>query len=204
LGVTIAPAALRRFWVMLAHWHGQIWNASELGRSLGQTDKTVRSYLDLLTGTYLVRQLQPWYANLAKRQVKSPKVYLRDTGLLHALLTLPDRDALYSHPKVGASWEGFCIEQALRALRPAEAYFWSTYSGAEIDLVFPWRGRLYGIEVKWQEQPSMTRSLHTALADLDLAHAWVLHPGPHRFPLHERVTALPASHLPALAREVMG
>jgi len=195
LGIHVPAATLRRFWTMLAHWHGQLWNASEMGRSLGFSDKTVRSYLDLLTGTYLVRQLPPWHANVAKRQVRSPKAYLRDTGLLHTLLALPDRDALFSHPKVGASWEGFCLELVLRAVRPAEAYFWGTHGGAEIDLVFPIRGRLQGVEIKWREQPRMTRSLHTAIADLELEQAWVVYPGDYRFPLADRVTALPARDL---------
>lgn len=201
LHLAVSGEALRRFWTMLAHWHGQSWNASAIGRSLGVSDKTTRSYLDILTGTYLVRQLLPWHANLAKRQVRSPKVYLRDSGLLHALLSLPDREALYGHPRVGASWEGFCLEQALTAVRPAEAYFWGTHGGAEIDLLFPWRGRMYGVEVKWREQPKMTSSLHIAIEDLDLAHVWLIYPGAHRFPMHDRVTALPAesiSDLPGL------
>ena len=129
LGIRIPAAAMRRFWSMLAHWHGQTWNASELGRALGASDKTVRGYLDLLTGTYMVRQLQPWFENVAKRQVKAPKIYFRDTGLLHALLGIPDAMALLGHPRVGASWEGFAIEQILRALRYRDAWFWGAHAG---------------------------------------------------------------------------
>jgi len=198
LGLGLPPVALRRFWTMLAHWHGQLWNASALGRALGVSDKTVRAYLDLLTGAFLVRQLQPWHANVAKRQVKAPKVYLRDSGLLHTLLALPDRDALLAHPSVGASWEGFCLEQVLRAVRPAQAYFWSTHGGAEIDLLFAYRGRWFGVDVKWSEQPAVTKSLRIALDNLQLAHAWMVYPGTEQFPLHERVTALPLARVPAL------
>jgi len=200
LGISIPAVTLKRFWTMLAHWHGQLWNASELGRALGFSDKTTRSHLDQLTGTYLVRRLPPWHANLAKRQVRAPKVYLRDSGLLHTLLALPDRDALFAHPKVGASWEGFCPEQVPGAVQPSEAYFRATHGAAEIDLVFPWRGRLQGVEVRWREQPRMTRSLHTAITDLDLEHVWLVYPGDERFPLHERVTALPAAQVPTLAQ----
>jgi predicted AAA+ superfamily ATPase len=127
---------MRRFWTMLAHYHGQTWNASELARSMGLSDKTIRSYLDILTGTFMVRQLQPWFENLGKRQVKSPKVYFRDSGLLHSLLGITDETSLLGHPKSGASWEGYALEQVLQALRPAQAYFWGTYSGPELDLLF--------------------------------------------------------------------
>ena len=188
LGFTIPAASMRRFWTMLAHYHGQTWNASELGRAMGLSDKTIRSYLDLLTGAFMVRQLQPWYANIGKRQVRAPKIYLRDTGLLHGLLGLPDWDSLLAHPRVGASWEGFAIEQALRVIRPAEAYFWATHGGAELDLLVFYRGRRYGFEAKFSEAPEVTRSMHVALADLALDHLWVLHPGPHTYPVHERIS----------------
>lgn len=201
LGVGTAAESLRRFWTMLAHWHGQLWNASSVGRALGAADKTARSYLDLLTGTYLVRQLRPWHANLAKRQVRSPKVYIRDTGLLHTLLGIPDRDGLFGHPGVGASWEGFCLEQVLHAVGSDEAHFWATHAGAEIGLVFPLRGRLHGVEAKWREQPRMTRSLHVAIEDLGLEHVWLVYPGRERFPLHERVTALPLAEVPGLGAD---
>jgi uncharacterized protein len=153
LGIMLPTPALRRFWTMLAHYHGQIWNANELGRSLSLSDKTVRAYLDILTGALMVRQLQPWHENISKRQVKAPKIYLRDAGLLHALLTLSDLNSLLAHPSVGASWEGFVLEQVLQLIRPAEAYFWSVHSGAEVDLFFLYQGRRYGVEVKFSEAP---------------------------------------------------
>jgi hypothetical protein len=191
LGITISSTAMRRFWSMLAHYHGQIWNASELARSLGLSDKTVRSYLDILTGAFLLRQLQPWYENIGKRQVRSPKVYFRDSGLLHALLSLPDRLSLLGHPKVGASWEGFALEQVLLALRPSEAYFWATHGGAELDLLFVQRGKRYGVEAKFSEAPASTASMRIAIQDLNLEHLWVVHPGRHSYPLGERVSAVP-------------
>ena len=188
LGFAIPAASMRRFWTMLAHYHGQTWNASELGRAMGLSDKTVRAYLDLLTGTFMVRQLQPWYANIGKRQVRAPKIYLRDAGLLHGLLGISDWDSLLAHPRVGASWEGFAIEQALRVIRPAEAYFWATHGSAELDLLVFHRGRRYGFEAKFSEAPDVTRSMHVALEDLALDHLWVLHPGPHTYPVHENIS----------------
>jgi len=195
LGITIPAPALRRFWTMLAHYHGQTWNATELARSLGLSDKTVRSYLDILTSAFMVRQLQPWYENIGKRQVKAPKIFLRDTGLLHALLSLSDLHNLLAHPRVGASWEGFIIEQVLQLGRPAEAYFWATHSGAEIDLLFFRQGRRYGVEVKFSEAPSITRSMQTVLQELGLEHLWVIHPGPHTYPVHEKITVLSVHNL---------
>src|SRR5690606_20829625 len=136
-----------------------IWNASELARSMAASDKTTRSYLDLLSATFVIRQLQPWFENLRKRQVKAPKVYVRDSGLLHQLLTIETHADLLAHPRVGASWEGFVIEQVLRVVRPADAYFWATHAGAELDLMFFHRGRRYGIEVKLSEAPTLTHSM---------------------------------------------
>ena len=159
LGITIPAAAMRRFWTMLAHWHGQTWNASELGRAMALTDKTVRRYLDLLTGTYMVRQLQPWFENAAKRQVKAPKVYLRDPGLLHTLLDIHDDGALLAHPRVGASWEGFVIEQILRAVRPSSAWFWAAHGAGELDLLVFDKGRRIGFEVKFSEAPVVTKAM---------------------------------------------
>lgn len=202
LGIATPAPAMRRFWTMLAHYHGQTWNASELGRSLGVSDRQVRAYLDVLTGTFMVRQLLPWHENIAKRQVKAPKVYLRDSGLVHTLLGLPDEAALLGHPRVGASWEGFALEQVLAVLRPAEAYFWGSYQGAELDLLFTHRGRRYGVEAKFGEAPRLTSSMRIALKDLGLAHLWVVHPGTHRYPMHEHVTAWPLHDLPALAGEL--
>lgn len=189
LGIRIPTPAMRRFWTMLAHYHGQTWNASELAAAMGLSDKTVRSYLDVLTGAFMVRQLQPWYANIGKRQVRAPKVYLRDSGLLHTLLDLHDWHSLLAHPRVGASWEGFVIEQVLQSVRPSEAYFWATHSGAELDLLFFRRGKSYGVEAKFSEAPSVTRSMHIACADLSLDHLWVVHPGPHTYPITEKITA---------------
>jgi hypothetical protein len=202
LGITIAPAAMRRFWTMLAHYHGQTWNAQELGRSLGLSDKTVRSYLDILTGTFMVRQLQPWFENIGKRQVKAPKIYLRDSGLLHALLNIGEAEQLLSHPRVGASWEGFAVEQVLRAVRPAEAFFWATHTGAELDLLFVVRGRRFGVEMKFSEAPAVTKSMRTALADLHLEHLWVVYPGPERYVADERITMWPLHTVADLGRQI--
>jgi predicted AAA+ superfamily ATPase len=198
LGISIPATAMRRFWTMLAHLHGQTWNASELGRSMGLTDKTVRNYLDILTGTYMVRQLQPWHENLKKRQVKAPKIYLRDSGLLHSLLHLSNRHELLGHPRLGASWEGFALEQVLSVVRPTEAYFWATHSGAEIDLLFFSGRKRFGVEFKFNEAPKVSRSMHSVLKDLDLQRLWVIYPGENSYPAHEKVTMLPLSEISTL------
>ena len=198
LGIQIPATAMRRFWSMLAHYHGQTWNASELSRSMGLSDKTVRAYLDILGGAFMVRQLQPWFENLSKRQVRAPKVFLRDSGLLHSLLNIYDTHTLLGHPKVGASWEGFVIEQALSLLRPHEAYYWATHGMAELDLLIFAHGKRYGIEVKFTEAPEVTRSMQVALADLKLEHLWVVYPGQVSYPVHERVTVLPLVDLEKL------
>ena len=206
LGIATPAAAMRRFWTMLAHWHGQTWNATELGRAMSATDKTMRRYLDLLTGTFMVRQLQPWFQNVAKRQVKAPKVYVRDLGVLHTLLDIPNEAALLSHPKVGASWEGFVIEQVLRALQPANAWFWAAHSGGEVDLLVMIEGRRIGFEVKFNEAPTVTRAMHNVVDTLQLKHLFVVCPTPHAYPVAERVSVLPVTQvvdLPArLARFV--
>ncbi len=202
LGISIPPAAMRRFWTMLAHWHGQTWNASELGRSIGASDKTVRGYLDLLTGAYLVRQLQPWFENVAKRQVKAPKVYFRDTGLLHALLGLPDDAALLGHPRVGASWEGFAIEQVLCALGRSDAWFWTAHRGGEVDLLVIERGRRIGFEVKFSEAPPVTRTMHNVRATLSLDHLFVVCPARHTYPVDEGVTVLSIADVVDLRRRI--
>jgi hypothetical protein len=191
LGISISPVAMRRFWMMLAHYHGQIWNASEFGRSMGLSDKTVRSYLDILTGTFMVRQLQPWHENTGKRQVKAPKIYIRDSGILHGLLSLPDRHSILGYPRVGASWEGFALEQVMQIMGQPEAFFWATHSGAEIDLMFFRQGRRYGIEFKFSEAPKITKSEQTAQTTLNLDHLWVIYPGRHQYPFSERISALP-------------
>ena len=202
LGISIPAAAMRRFWTMLAHYHGQTWNASELARSMGMSDKTVRKYLDILTGTYMVRQLQPWHENIGKRQVKAPKIYLRDTGLLHSLLALPDHQTLTGHARVGASWEGFVIEQVLQALSPQDAYFWATQQRAEIDLFFLYEGQRYGIEIKYSEAPRITKSIRVAFQDLQLRHLWLIYPGEDEYPADENITVLPFSAVASLRQRI--
>ena len=191
LGVTIPAVALRRFWSMVAHYHGQIWNGAELARALAVSESTVRRYLDLMTGVFLVRQLPPWFENLGKRQVKSPKVYVRDSGLLHALLGLAGRRDLEHHPKVGASWEGYAVEEILKALNPDDAYYWATHNGAEIDLVLFKNGRRIGVECKRMDAPTLTPSMRIALADLKLDELRVVYPGEKRYPLADRVEVVP-------------
>jgi len=193
LGIRIASTALMRFWTMLAHYHGQIWNGAELARSLGVSEKTVRSHLDLLTGAFVLRQLAPWYENVGKRQYKAPKIYVRDSGLLHALLGIEDRLGLAGHPKYGASWEGFALEQVLSAAGTRQAFFWATHSGAELDLLWFAGGRRYGVEFKCADAPVMTRSLHIALGDLKLERAWIVYPGNDSYPVHQRVRVCPLS-----------
>ena len=195
LGIATPAAAMRRFWTMLAHWHGQTWNATELGRAMSATDKTMRRYLDLLTSTFMVRQLQPWFQNVAKRQVKAPKVYVRDLGILHALLDIPSEAALLSHPKVGASWEGFVIEQVLRALRPANAWFWAAHGGGEVDLLLTIDGHRIGFEVTFNESPTVTRAMHNVVDTLQLEHLFVVCPTPHGYPVAERISVLPATQI---------
>ena len=193
LGVRVGPEMLRRFWTMLAHYHGQVWNASEIGGSLGVSHHTTRHYLDLLSGAFVVRVLPPWFENVGKRVVKSPKVYVRDSGLLHLLLNLPDLEALQSHPKLGASWEGFALEQLLALAGERNAYFWSTQSRAELDLMLLARGKRWGFEFKYQDAPAMTKSLHLALADLKPERVWIVYPGANAYPVDERVEVVPLS-----------
>jgi uncharacterized protein len=191
LGVAIPAVALRRFWNMIAHYHGQTWNAAELARALAVGEATVRRYLDLMTGVFMVRQLPPWFENLSKRQVKSPKVYVRDSGLLHALLGIGNRRDLEHHPKVGASWEGYAIEEVLKALRPDEAYFWATHQGAELDLLLFKRGRRIGVECKRMDAPVLTPSMRVALADLKLDELHVVYPGEKHYSLARKIQVAP-------------
>jgi hypothetical protein len=200
-GVQVLPAAMRRFWNMLAHYHGQIWNASEIGRSLGEAHTTVKRHLDILCGAFVMRQLPPWFENIGKRQVKSPKVYLRDSGLLHELLGIPEFRALESHPKLGASWEGFALEQVLHVTGDREAYFWSTQGGAELDLLVSIGGRRFGFEFKYADAPSVTRSLAVARDDLGLERAFVVHPGKKSYPLNEWAEAVAIADVRARARK---
>ena len=195
LGISIPAAAMRRFWTMLAHWHGQTWNASELGRSLAVSDKTVRSYLDLLTGTFMVRQLQPWFENTAKRQVKAPKIYFRDTGLLHALLGLSSDAALLEHPRVGASWEGFVIEEVIRVLKADQAWFWAAHGSGEVDLLLMLDGKRVGIEVKFSEAPRVTKPMQKILRELSLAHLFVVCPTRDAYPVDSSISVWPVHRI---------
>jgi len=200
-GIGIPAPALLRFWTMLAHYHGQTWNAAEPARSLGLSEPTVRRYLDILTGVFMIRQLQPWHANLKKRQVKAPKIFFRDTGLLHQLLGIRSENDLLSHPKCGASWEGYAIEEILKAAEPEEAYYWATHSGAELDLVLIKNGRMFGVECKRRDAPAMTPSMRNALEDLNLKQIAVVYPGTKRYPLGKGIHVVP---LEAVAEGMKG
>jgi hypothetical protein len=194
-GIGIAAPAMLRFWRMLAHLHGQVWSAADPARSLGVSEPTVRRYLDTLTQTLMVRQLQPWHENIAKRQVKAPKVYLRDSGLLHALLDIEGPERLLVHPRSGASWEGFALEQVLRVARPEAAYFWATHQGAELDLLLLRGGSRIGVEFKRADAPAVTRSMRIAAEDLRLDALYVVYPGNKRVPLAPGIEAVPLSAL---------
>src|SRR5262245_32635262 len=198
LGVQIPAMALRRFWNMLAHYHAQIWNGAELARALAVGESTVRRYLDLLAGVFMVRQLPPWFENLGKRQVKAPKVYVRDSGLLHALLGVAGQRDLELHPKIGASWEGFAIEELIKALRPDEHYFWATHQGAELDLLLFKNGRRIGVECKRTDAPTLTTSMRIALDDLKLDRLIVAYPGERRYALADRLEVVPLAELAAV------
>lgn len=191
LGFGLSPALMGRFWTMLAHYHGQIWNSSEIAASLGVSHHTARSYLEALEQTFMVRRLLPWHANIGKRLVKSPKIYFRDTGLLHALLGIQDAVQLLTHPKLGASWEGFVIEQVLRKVAPEEAWFYAVHSGVELDLLMVRSGRRIGVEVKRADAPTLTRSIQTAREDLKLDELWIIYPGARTFELDEGVVVRP-------------
>lgn len=192
LGISIPAQMMRRFWMMLSHYHGQLFNASELGRSFGIADTTVKRYLELLSGTFVIRQLQPWFYNTKKRLIKRPKIYFRDSGLLHAFMAINSESELMKHPRLGASWEGFALEQVLTCLnlREEEAFFWAVHTGAELDLVFIRHGRLCGVEVKYNEAPTVTRSMLSALSELNLAHLFVVYPGGDVYPLEKKITAV--------------
>lgn len=202
LGLRIPPRTLTRFWTMLSHYHGQVLNLSELGRAFGISDATVRRYLDILEGTFMIRLLAPWHANTGKRLVKAPKLYLRDSGLFHTLQDIATFDQLESHPKLGASWEGYVLDEALRVLglRTEEAAFYRTHAGTETDLVWSRGGKVYGLEVKYGDAPRLTPSMRHSLEDLGLEHLWVVYPGDTSWALAPRVTVLPFHHLEALSR----
>ena len=195
LGIQVPAATISRFWTMVAHYHGQVLNQAELARALGSSEPAARRYLDILSGTYVVRQLPPWFENIKKRQVRSPKIYIRDSGILHALLAVPDAVSLQSHPKLGASWEGFCLEQILSVCGDRAASFWGTHSGAELDVLLRHAGRRLGVEFKFSEQPATTKSMRIAQQDLSLDHLYVVHPGEHDYPLDESITAVTLPHL---------
>jgi predicted AAA+ superfamily ATPase len=194
-GVRVPAIALQRFWTMVAHYHGQTWNAAEPARALGVNESTTRRYLDLLTDALMIRQLQPWHANLKKRQVRSPKVFVRDSGLLHQLLGIDSEKALVNHPKLGASWEGFVIEQILAREPYDESAFWVTHQGAEIDLVLRRGDRLYGVECKHADVPRVTPSMRIALEDVGLERIAVVYPGDRRYPIADRIEAVPLRDL---------
>jgi predicted AAA+ superfamily ATPase len=195
LGIQIPAVALRRFWNMLAHYHAQIWNGAELARALAVSESTVRRYLDLLTDVFMLRQLPAWFENLSKRQVKAPKVLVRDSGLLHTLLGIANQRDLELHPKVGASWEGYAVEEVLKALLPDEAYYWATHQGAELDLLLFKHGRRVGVECKRMDAPTLTPSMRIALNDLKLDRLVVVYPGDRRYTLADRVEVIPLTEL---------
>jgi len=195
LGISIPAVTLSRFWTMVAHYHGQVWNGSALARSFGVSEKTVRRYLEILEGTFLVRTLLPWHENLGKRLVKSPKIYIRDSGILHALLGIDTMDALLSHPVAGASWEGFAIDAVLARFPRAQAFFYATHGGAELDLLLVYHGRRYGFEMKLNEAPTLTRSMTVSLEDLGLEGLFIIYPGTRQYPLSERIRAVPLQAL---------
>lgn len=193
LGISIPSHTLRRFWTMLSHYHAQVMNYSEIGRSFGMSDKTIRHYVDTLEGTFMLRLLQPWFANVGKRVVKHPKVYIRDSGLFHTLMSIETHEDLLSHPKLGASWEGFALDLVCSKLqhRVKDVYFWSTHSGAEVDLFWQANGKDWAIEFKYMDAPKLTRSMVSACEDLDLNHLWIIYPGNATYSLAENMTVCP-------------
>jgi len=194
-GIESPPAQLHRFWIMLAHIHGQIWNAAQLATSLGLSSMTMRRYLDILQGAYMVRVLPPWHENIKKRQVKSPKVYIQDSGLFHSLIEIRDPRTLLRHPALGASWEGFALDQIVRHFQVRTPYFWATHAGAELDLFFTIDGKRYGFEFKYSDAPGTTHSMHIALKELQMEHLFVIYPGLKAYPLQENMTAVPLSQI---------
>jgi len=199
LGITIPAETLRRFWTMIAHYHGQIWNAAQFARSLGTSEITARRYLDILAGAYVVRILPSWFVNMRKRQIKAPKIYIRDSGILHALMQSQTLGDVQSHPKLGASWEGFALEQVIGVLDTRDAYFWATHAGAELDLLVRLGGKPYGFEFKYADAPGTSRSMHVAIQDLSLEHLWVIYPGHQEYPLHDKISVIPISAIPQIA-----
>lgn len=197
LGINIPSDTLRRFWVMIAHYHGQVLNFSELGRSFGINDVTVRNYLDILAGTFMIELLQPWCANIKKRQVKRPKLYIRDSGIFHSLLQIESIKSLMSNPKLGASFEGFVIEQITRIapFSRKNFYFWSVHTGSELDLFWIYDGKKYGVEIKYNDAPKLTKSMKIACEDLKLQHLWVVYPGNQKYKLTENISVIPVTEI---------
>ena len=191
MGIRTPSITIRRFWTMLAHYHGQIFNASEIARSMNVNQTTASGYLDILSAVFMVRALQPWHANLKKRQIKRPKIYFRDSGILHALLGIKDKKTLEQHPKLGASWEGYAMEEAIKACQPDEVYFWATHNGAELDLLMLKDNRKIGLEFKRSDAPQLTSSMKIALEDLELDRLDVLYPGKQTYPLADKITVVP-------------
>lgn len=191
LGFNAPTQQVYRFWMMLCHYHGQLFNASELSKSLAITDHTTRKYLDILVGTFMIRALYPWFQNIGKRQVKSPKIYFRDSGILHALLGIKDALQLNNYPKLGAFWEGFALEEVLRKIQatPEESFFWATQGGAELDLLIYRHTKRFGFEFKYTDAPKITTSMRIAISDLALDHLYVIYPGDDKFAMDERITA---------------
>ncbi len=202
LGSRIPSERLRRFWSMCAHYHGQTWNGSAIASSMGMSPMMMGDYLDLLTGAFVMRRLPAWHGNLGKRLVKAPKTYLRDSGLLHSLLGIDNLEALQGHPKLGASWEGFALEQILSMTGDRGAYFWGTHGGAELDLLLEAKGRLWGVEFKYADAPKLTASMRSALSDLNLEKLWVVHPGMESYPLADKVDVFGLDQLPSLFQQL--
>lgn len=184
---------------MISHYHGQVWNATHFARSLGTSEKTARRYLDILSGAYMVRVLPPWYENICKRQVKAPKIYIRDSGILHTLLQINTMADLQGHPKLGFSWEGFCLEQLIGYMGTRDVYFWATHAGAELDLLATVAGKRYGFEFKYADAPGPKRSMHIAIEDLRLEHLWIIYPGRHKYDINKNITVIPIENIPSLS-----
>jgi len=197
LGIQIPAPSLRRFWMMLAHYHGQQFNASELGKSLGVADTTVSRYLDILTGTFMVRRLAPWFENIKKRQIKTPKIYFRDSGILHRLLGIPGLEQMVTHPKLGASWEGFALEQVIRAsgVSEEEACYWGVHNQAELDLLLFRNGKRLGFEIKYTDAPKVSASQRAALETLRLDSLTIVCPGNASYPLDHKIQVRGLLHL---------
>ncbi len=195
LGIGISPVALRRFWTMVSHYHGQIWNGSEIAASLGVSPNTAKAYLDALEQTFMIRRLQPWFENVGKRLVKTPKIYIRDSGILHSLQNIHNSKALLTHPKLGASWEGYAMEEVLRKFQPRDAYFYSIHSGSELDLFFFQEGTRIGVEFKRMDAPTATRSMRIAIEDLKLDILYIIYPGSRVYRIDERIQVLPLKKL---------